>query len=116
MEAHFQVTEDEIVTIRSLKGNEFYRRQFAEHQVPIYQLAHNHLFQTSKGKEMNKFENKTQHPKKVCLLRFCILSKKGDLLCYIIGFQSRFFKFYFLNFYDTFNFTFLNFHVLCKFC
>ncbi|XP_054279224.1 ATP-binding cassette sub-family C member 4-like [Macrosteles quadrilineatus] len=32
VEAYFQMSEDEIVTIRSLKAAEFYRRQFADHQ------------------------------------------------------------------------------------
>lgn len=32
VEAHFQICEDELVTLRSLKASEFYRRQFAEHQ------------------------------------------------------------------------------------
>lgn len=33
VEAHFQISEDQIVTMRSLKASEFYRRQFALHQV-----------------------------------------------------------------------------------
>ncbi|KAG8328826.1 hypothetical protein J6590_100925 [Homalodisca vitripennis] len=32
VEAYFQLSEDEIVTLRSLKASDFYRRQFAEHQ------------------------------------------------------------------------------------